>query len=213
MHKYLLAMTAGAAIMASAPALAQSSVSTSNAMGINNRISQLETRLQAGIRSGEIDRNEAVSIRQQLRQLTRLDRRYSRNGYTQEERRDIQQRIRDTRQQLRSADGGNSRYAEWRDDEYYDRYAQGGTGRRYHEVSQVCAQQRTGLSSILGAVFGSDNCLRVGERATTYGMSAVPSEYRNQFPDTSSYMHRYLEGNVVQIDSRTGLVTRIYDMG
>lgn len=89
------------------------------------RIAQLQARLQSGIQSGAISRQEARPLRLQLRQLVRLERQYSRDGLNRQERTDLQQRIRDLRQRLRTADGGaQGRYDQWgkwdREDGYGD---------------------------------------------------------------------------------------------
>src|SRR4051794_1006068 len=120
MKKLLTAMTAVSALALAAPAAAQYGYQSNN--GYNNgyryntnaggtvafdtRISQLQTRLDAGISAGTIDRYEATNLRRQLDNLRRLEWRYSRNGLTLQERTDLQQRIRSVRQQLRTADNG-----------------------------------------------------------------------------------------------------------
>ena len=216
----LFAMAALSAL-AAAPALAQSTQADVNAeagAGIDNRIAQLETRLQAGIRAGTIDRQETRNLRPQLRELTRLERRYSRDGLSQQERRDLQQRIRSVRQQIRLADNGNyDRYERYgyNDDDYYDTYASGagayGQGGPYEEVSEVCGA-RSGISGILGNLLGGgDHGLSVGERVTG-GLAALPTEYRTQFRDGGGYYYRYADGKVIQVDSRTQTVARIYDV-
>jgi hypothetical protein len=94
---------------------------------LSARIAQLQARLQAGVQSGAISRQEAIPLRQQLRQLTRLEGQYSRNGLTGQERAELQQRIRDLRQQLRTADGGaQGRYDPWNQWDQEDRYGQHG---------------------------------------------------------------------------------------
>lgn len=218
MKRLLFALTAGTAIMAAAPATAQYAYETDDdavaSASISNRIDQLDARLQAGINAGTIDSVEARSLRRQMRQLNRLEWMYSRDGLTLAERQELRRQIRYTRDQMRLADGGRGRYASWDDDDYYDRYGYtsgaGSQFRGYPQVSQVCAQ-RSGMRGLFGSIFGSDNCLRVGERAS-YGLSSVPSQYRAEFPDGPGYYHRYLDGYLVQVDSRSGVVTRIYDV-
>ena len=106
--KILLAsMTAACALAVATPASAQ--YVNSNAGGtvaFENRIAQIETRIQAGIRSGEIDRVEAANLRAELRSLRQTYRVYARNGLTQTERAALQARVRDLRQDIRFADGG-----------------------------------------------------------------------------------------------------------
>lgn len=211
--------------------------------GFSNRIAQLEARLQAGLRSGQITTSEARPIRQQILYLTQLDRRL------QEQRQDLQRRWRYTREALRAADPNNSGYTQWdREDPYgpnfrdanndgyddatynnggynndgsynnggynNDGYNDGrynGTG-RYQQVNEICRSRST-LGGILGAVFGTDNCLRVGERVTaTSSLSALPNQLRGEFRDSNYYTYRYVEGNVIEIDTRTSVVARIYQV-
>ncbi len=246
MKQLLLSAAAVAAIGVAAPAAAQvgyqnngyANVNAGGAAGIQNRIAQLDQRFQAGIQAGVITRAEAQSIRPQLRQLRQLERQYSVNGLTQQERQDLQQRVRSVRQQLRVADGGaGGQYAAWdRDDDYaYQNGYQGqggysqnngygqnngyygqnqgyyGQGGPYEEVNQVCTS-RSGLGGVLGAILGGgDNCLNVGERVSG-NLPALPYQYQGQFRDGGGYYHRYVNGNVVQIDARTNTVVRIYDV-
>jgi hypothetical protein len=92
MKKIILSMAAISALAIAAPAAAQYSnngyqnsnngyQNDANASGnITDRIAQLRMRLQAGVQSGTITRQEAVPIRQQLQLLNRLERQYSVNG-------------------------------------------------------------------------------------------------------------------------------------
>jgi hypothetical protein len=118
-----IALAATSAIAAAAPASAQSGgyggYGNSNS-NIEVRADQLQVRLQAGIRSGAITRAEAVPLREQLRQLTRLETLYARDGISGRERADLQQRINSLRQGIRMAErGADGRYG--RDDDRYDR--------------------------------------------------------------------------------------------
>jgi hypothetical protein len=121
------------ALAAGAPAVAQytgggyapQSGSYQNQVGVNAganlsaRIDQLQTRIQAGVQSGAISRRDAAPLRQQMRQLIQLERQYSRNGLTVQERNELQQRLRSLRQQVRQADGGGQgRYDQWDRDDY-----------------------------------------------------------------------------------------------
>jgi hypothetical protein len=56
------------------------------------------------------------------------------------------------------------------------------------------------------------DALRVGERASG-GLFAVPDAYRYRFRDGGGVYYRYGNGNVYQIDARTGTVLRIYSVG
>ena len=225
MTKLPYILLAGSALALGMPAAAQTNndpypstygtnSTYSGEAGMQNRIIQLEARFQAGIDSGAITSSEARPLRQQIRYLSQLERRYAANGLTQAERKDLQRRFRYTRQQLRAADPNNARYANY-DSDSYDPYAADtsyGGASRYQQVSEVCRTQ-SGLKGILGSVFGQDKCLRVGERVTAANsLSAVPDPYRAEFPNTNAYTYRYVDGNVVQIETRTAVITNIYDV-
>jgi len=116
MKKILIfALAATSALAAAAPAAAQ--------YGAANppiRSGQLQLQLQAGLRSGAITRAEAAPLRQQLMQLTRLERLYARDGVSGRERADLQHRTNTLRQDIRMAQRtGDDRYS--RDDDRYSR--------------------------------------------------------------------------------------------
>ena len=135
MRILLASMTAACALAAAAPAASQTVNSyAGGTAAFENRIAQIESRIQAGINSGAIDRTEAANLRSELRSLRQTYRVYARNGLTQTERSALQARVRDLREDLRLADGsgygrGNV-YAGQRydrdgnpdDDGNYDRY-------------------------------------------------------------------------------------------
>jgi len=79
-----------AAIAAPAPAYAQAGW-----QNINARQARLETRINQGIRSGALNRNEATRLRNDFRALSRLEAQYrrSRPGLTLNERRDLDRRF------------------------------------------------------------------------------------------------------------------------
>ena len=125
----LIALAATSAIAAAAPAAAQPGYGNhGRANGnVEVRADQLQMRLQAGVRSGAITRAEAVPLREQLRQLSRLEALYARDGISGRERADLSHRINSLRQGIRVAEGrGNGRYD--RDD---DRYGRGDVDGRY----------------------------------------------------------------------------------
>ena len=75
MRILLTTMTAACALAAATPAAAQYvNANANSAVAIENRIVQLENRVEAGRRSGAIDRVEASPLRQRLRQLRRTHR-------------------------------------------------------------------------------------------------------------------------------------------
>ncbi len=276
--------------MAAASALAIAGSATAQSAQSNMGVDQLEAEIQAGVRSGAIASADGRSLNEQLRQLRYTEYQYGRDGLTRAERRDLRDRTRNLRQQIRYAarTDPDDRYAQsqwidrnrdgfddrdydrdgrWDDDRRYgssdrvdrdrdgwddrdydrdgrweddlrygsadrfdrdrdgwddrdiDRdgrwdddgyYGQGGPFEEIDQVSQVCPD-RSGLSGVIGSLLGLDNCLSVGERVTG-SLYGLPSEYQGQFRDGGGYYHRYLDGNVVQIDARTGVVTRIYDV-
>ena len=215
MNKILLSMAAVGAIAVAAPAASQGwNANAGGAMGISNRIAQLDARLSAGIQTGEINRSEARSLRLQVRQLQRLERQYSYNGLTQAERQDLQQRLRTLRQDIRIADNGrydrDSRYGRW-DDPYYNNDVYTGRGGPYEDG--YCDTNRGGIGGLIDGVLGrNDNCdLRVGARA--YGnLYSVPSQYRYRFRDGNGVYYRSDGRNIYQIDARSQTVLRVYDI-
>lgn len=247
MNKLMIALGATAALAVAAPAAAQtgynngynSNVNVNAGVNLQNRIAQLDTRLQAGIQAGTITSTEARSLRQQVRSLRQLERQYSRDGLTQAERQDLQQRLRATRQQFRLADNGGN--GMWNDNDEYaygqapygqsgygqSQYGQSAYGRApygqqqvytgqggpYEEVTESCPVNSGGtLGRIVGSLFGggnNSNCLQVGQRATGNLMS-VPYQYQNQFRDTNGIVYRSDGQRIYQIDSRTNTVLRVY---
>jgi hypothetical protein len=114
MKTIIMALAATTALAAASPAAAQYGGGYAQL-----RTDQLQGQLQAGIQSGAIDRFEAVSLRNQLRQLTWLERRYSQGGFTMRERADLQNRMTSLRQAIGiAARSGAGRYD--RDPRYGD---------------------------------------------------------------------------------------------
>ncbi|WP_375249303.1 hypothetical protein [Sphingomonas sp.] len=60
---------------------------------INQRQARLDQRIDQGIRSGALTRNEAVRLRGEFRQIVSLESRYRRNGLSLQERRDLDRRF------------------------------------------------------------------------------------------------------------------------
>ena len=118
MNKILIALAATTAFAGAAPAAAQYADGN-----FQLRIGQLQTQLQAGVRSGGITRSEAMPLRQQLRQLEDLERRYASGGFSMNERSDLQNRIVSLRQSIRMAarDGGDRYGRDARDGRWQDR--------------------------------------------------------------------------------------------
>lgn len=245
MKKTLLGMAAVSALAIAAPAAAQYSSSgyQNNASGsVAMRISQLQTRIQAGVQSGAISRQEAIPLRQQVRQLTRLERQYSANGLSGQERADLQQRTRDLRQQIRAADGGdrarwdrydredgyagNDRYD--RDDDYgrNDRYddridsnRDGYDDRDYDRDGRWDDDVNNGgyQQPARGGLGGVIDAI-VGGGGLRVGQRAssdlygVPGEYRDQYRDGNGVYYRSDGRRIYQIDARSQTVARVFAM-
>lgn len=123
MRKFLMTMAAVSALSVGVPAAAQNA-----GVNVRARIQQLETRLDAGIRSRAITRREAMPLRSQLLQLTQLERQYAVGGFNGRETADLQQRIQGLRRDLGVAEGDvANRYDRNRDgnDDRYDRNGDG----------------------------------------------------------------------------------------
>jgi hypothetical protein len=219
MKKLLIAATALGALAVAAPATAQysnqgySNVNAGGAVGVQNRVARLEARIQAGVQAGTIDNREARTLRQQLRDITRLERQYGRNGLSQQERADLQQRVRLFRDQLAMADGRRGDQYGYGTQGYEDGYyGQGGPYEAYCEDDN-----RGGLGGIIDSIFGGNNnrndCtteLRVGQRVSG-NLYAVPSNLRYRYRDGGGVYYRSDGRNIYQIDARSQTVLRVYD--
>jgi hypothetical protein len=178
------------------------------------RINQLQVRLQEGVQAGTITRGEATPIRQQIRDLTRLDRQYSANGYTGQERSALQQRIRQVRQQLRTADNGaNGRYNQW---DVEDGYSQSGQQQGYNQGYQQPQEgyqqpvQQGGIAGVIGQLLGVGG-LQVGQRVPN-NLYGVPSQYQSQYRDGNGVYYRSDGRRIYQIDARNDTVIRVFAM-
>ena len=206
MNRILLALAGGTALAAAVPALAQNDW---NSVSMSTRISQLDARLQAGIRADAISPREARSLRREIADLRRLNSRYSYNGLTRTERTDLMQRIRATRAELRLADNGrydrDTRYGYW-DSSWDDRYY--GQGGPYDDVD-VC-RTHNGLGGLIDSALGR-NCLEVGDRIGN-NLHALPSDYRYRYPSSAGIYYR-TDGRVIyEVDARDDRVVGIYPM-
>jgi len=124
MKKIITAIAALSAIGLAAPAVAQDRYGNNNSYGYNNgygggrgieaRTDQLRQRLQMGIQRGVISRQEASYLRDGIRQLTGMERQYSRDGLSRNERRFLQDRLQQLQQQLQAAER-NRDGRDWRD--------------------------------------------------------------------------------------------------
>ncbi len=128
MKKIITTMAALSVVSIAAPAAAQY-----RGGNLDNRIEHLQDRLQQGVQRGTISRGEAMPLRDRLRQLTRLERQFSRGGFSRNEQRILQQRIQSLRQQIHYAErsrGGYDRHDRDDRDDRHDRDDDRRDGRR-----------------------------------------------------------------------------------
>jgi hypothetical protein len=250
MKTTLFALTALGALAAAAPALAQgygtgyqgnndryyNNYTTDRGsyyderadanLSLDTRIARLETRLNAGVRAGTIDRDEAMRLRAELRDLRRMNSRYGYGGVNSSERADLMARLRGVRDDIAAAEGGSS----YGSNGYGSTYGSGtygngsnGYGSTYGNGYSRSDDNGTGSysnSSTNNGYYGRGGpyeeaegyaTLRVGDRATG-NLYGVPSELRGTYRDGYGYYYRSDGQAVYQIDSRTGTVMRIYPM-
>ena len=188
MRLFLTCMTAACALGVATPAAAQYvNANAGGTVGVENRLAQLETRIQAGVAAGSIDRTEAWRLRQELRQLQRTYRLYSRNGLTVQERTDLQARFRDLRSDIRLADGGRT----WRDNDRYGANANVYQGTRYDSRGRVDANgmyDRFGNRIPDSQLYGSN--VYTGTRYDSRGRidpDGMYDRYGNRIPDDGYY--------------------------
>jgi hypothetical protein len=232
MKKLLITAAVSALAFAAAPAAAQTNsqgnawgnANAQGGAGIQNRIARLDAQIQAGVQSGQIDRTEARSLRQELRTLTRLERQYSRNGLTQQERADLRSRVQNFRQNLRLAGGGNMGNGQYGSQYPNDgNYGQGGPydpACYDNETSSSGGGLGGGLGGIIDSIFGggngnsAENCdttLRVGQRVSG-NLGSVPYHLRTRFRDGNGVYYRSDGRAIYQIDARSHTVVRIYNV-
>lgn len=200
MKRTLLAMTAIAALAAAAPAAGQYRDRYDLDTRFDLRIQQLDNRIDAGVRAGTIKSREAWRLRQQLRAIDRLEDRYALGGYSRNERMDLQQRLRNLRQDVRVADRGAwdryERYSYW-DDAYTGR---GGP------LEEVVCERRDGIGGFFDALTGRrERCFVVGDRVTGR-LDAVPFAYRDRYRDRAGVYYRSDGRFIYEIDARTNTV-------
>lgn len=76
MKRFLLTLAAASAVVVATPVVA----SAAPWQSVNQRQANIERRIDQGIRSGAITRNEAVRLRAEYRDLNRLEVQYRRSG-------------------------------------------------------------------------------------------------------------------------------------
>ncbi|MET0336641.1 MAG: hypothetical protein ABW063_02660, partial [Caulobacter sp.] len=91
----------------------------------NQRQANIDRRIDQGVRSGQLTRNEAFRLRAEFRDLNRLEDRYRRNGLNNWERADLDRRFdrlaATVRYERRDGDRYGYGYGDRRDDRRDDR--------------------------------------------------------------------------------------------
>ena len=190
MKTIYMTMAAVSALAVAAPVAAQPPHRDRSApqswQGDRQNTHQLQARFDAGVRSGAISRIEATPLRTQLRQLTQLERQFSRAGFNDWERRTLRERSRVLTVDLASA----------------ERMGRGRVGR----------DDRFGMDDrrdMRGDRFAGD--VRVGQRFSDR-MVAVPARYRDRYKDSDASYYRYDDDRIYQIDRTTGLILAMFSI-
>lgn len=106
MKRITACLAAATALAVAAPAMAQSW------MSINQRQANLDRRIDMGIRNGSLTRPEAMRLRGEFRDLSRLEASYRRGGLSNWERADLDRRFDRLSWQIRAErNDGNRRYS------------------------------------------------------------------------------------------------------
>lgn len=178
-------------------------------MHMSARIDQLQMRLQAGVQNGSISRREAMPLRQQLRQLVQLERRYSAGGMSGQERSELQRRMRDVRMAIRRADGNDQ--ARWDGYDREDGYGRDGSWTSAGDNRYPESQPRTGLGGVVDTFLGGGGLLRVGQQASS-GLYGLQGGFRDRYRDGNGAYYRTDGRQIYQIDARSHTVIRVHPM-
>ena len=132
MKRTVLTLLAASSIAAAVPAIA----SAQAWMSTSQRQYQMDQQLDAGVRSGQLTRDEAAQLRAEFRDVVTLENRYRSGGLTYNEQADLQRRydVLEQRIQYNMRDNEQARGYGNRDgyrDRYDDRYADRGNGYAY----------------------------------------------------------------------------------
>jgi hypothetical protein len=232
MNRIIIALAATTAFSAAAPAAAQ------YGGNFQLRTGELQAQLQAGIDSGAIGRREAMPLNRQLRDLTQLERLYSRGGFTVRERSDLQSRSASLRQAIgmaeRDGDRRNGRMGDsgrvYARGELMDRNRDGYDDRdlnrdrrvddgewrtaaaydaRYGRSDERFQEtRRDGIGGVVDTLLGRDT-LRVGQRVSA-NLGGVPDQYRDQYRDGGGVYYRSDNRAIYQVDARNDVVLRVF---
>lgn len=201
-------MVAGAILaVAAVPAAAQyGGQQYGDGSNLQVRIDQLGARIQANVQSGRLTRQEADSLRAELRQLRQTERQFSADGLSPGERDELRRRT----QQLQARIG-----SERGDGDYRDRNRDGRYDRDDRRDDRY--QDRDGRDCPPGLAKKNNGCLppgqvgrmREGDRYRDGYGSELPGQYRDAYRDTQRYFHRYADGSIYRIDRRTLIIVAV----
>ena len=233
MKKLYLTLAASAAFLSVAtPAAAQS-------WQMPNRSGALQMQLDDNVRSGAISRNEAMPLRDSLRELMTLETQFSRGGISGRENNILLQRSNALRQRIDVAarsggyeSAGGSRAtlrADW--ESRYDRDHRAAWDARYAREraaewdgrferkdadSNGRYERKDGTSASMafdrpnrGDRFAGD--VRVGQRPSDR-MTPVPAEYRIQYADNDQVYYGYDRDRIYRVDRMSGVVLGMLDL-
>lgn len=189
----------------------------------------LQTQIDAGVRTGAISQRELPPLRESLRQLVALERQLSVGGISGRENATLRQHSNSLRQQIgfasRSTGNGNGRYdtdrrAGW--DARYDSEHRAAWEERYMRDRETAWEGGMGRedgygysadgrfeASTRGDRFAGD--ARIGQRASRR-MVAVPAQFRDEYRDSDEFYYRYDSDRIYEIDRRSGLIVRLFDL-
>ena len=160
----------------------------------------LQMQIDDGVRTGAISRREMLPLRDGLRQLVRLERQFSANGFSGREQATLQQRSATLRRQINMAERSQtSRYDRQRDanwTEGRDRDERYGASARFDRPNR-------------GDRFAGD--ARIGQPYSAR-MIALPVRYRDEFRDNDQVYYRYDDDRIYQVDRTTGVILRLLDI-
>jgi hypothetical protein len=215
-----LTMAAIATVSVAAPAAAQNWQSSSS------QSAALQMEIDEGARSGTIARSDMPALRNSVRQLAALERRFSAGGISRWEAGVLEQRSNALRQQIDGVaqNGGGygetngERRAAWEAD--YDRQHRAAWDARYVSERSALYDREAGRSPgrdsadrfdrpNRGDRFAGD--VRVGQRASNR-MRALPAEYRIDYQDNQQVYYGYDDQRIYRIDRRSGLILGMLDL-
>ena len=200
MKSIYMTLAAVSALAVTAPVAAQSWYGSDRPSS-----EQLQVRFDAGVQSGAISRNEARPLRSQLRQLTMMERTYSRSGFNGWESRALRERSRTLNIEMTRAErSGHGRFGQG------DRYGAGAAydDRRGNDGKEDLAMD--GRVSHRGDRFAGD--LRVGQHFSARQVP-LPMEYRDRYRDSDAAYYRYDDRRIYHIDRASGLILAMFDIG